>query len=84
MKSWETTLLSDANYYTHVLIDGCVIQHRDVELCDLRCFVDKYRGSEKPALQVYKHNKGGREYCEMFYSFPDAVANFKEMAGINE
>lgn len=82
MKDWEIDLLQDVDYYKRVLLDGCVVINKDVEICDLRMFVDKYRGHDRPVIQVYKANKGGKEYCEMFHNFGKAVATFQRMSGL--
>ena len=82
MKHWEIDLLQDVDYYKRVLMDGCVVKNKDVEICDLRIFVDKYRGSERPVIQVYKANKGDKEYCQTFHNFGQAVTTFQEMSGL--
>ena len=51
---WETELLDQATYYKKVLLDGCIIQKYDVEMCDLRFFYRaRYRNNSKPRIQIF-------------------------------
>jgi hypothetical protein len=78
---WETDLLEEADYYKKVLLDGCVIKRRDVEICDLRVFHKrKINISDSPRIQVYKMNKGGREIVETHHNYNEAFFRFKELS----
>jgi len=74
---WETELLNESDYYKKVLLDGCIVKKGDVEMCDLRFFFT--RRNEKnlqPRIQVYKHNKNGREELEVYHNFDEAFYVF--------
>ena len=78
---WETSLLEEADYYKKVLLDGCVIKRRDVEMCDLRIFhKSKIKTSDAPRIQVYKMNKGGSEVVETHHNYNEAFFRFKELS----
>jgi hypothetical protein len=77
---WETDLLEEADYYKKVLLDGCIIKRRDVEICDLRVFHKrKINVSDSPRIQVYKMNKGGQEVVETHHNYNEAFFRFKEL-----
>jgi hypothetical protein len=79
MSNWETEILRDVDYYKKVLLDGCDVVLRDVTMCDLRVHMDQVREDHRPMVQVYKANKGGEEYCEMFHNFEDAYKVFLKL-----
>lgn len=75
----EMELLQRSDYYKAVLLDGCVIKNGDVEMSDLRFHMTKYRNESSPKIQVYKHNKNGKEFIESFYNFDEAVKCFDKL-----
>lgn len=79
VENWETRILPDTDYYKKVLLDGCIVQYRDIEMSDLRFQVGKYASSDSPVIQVYKKNTGGNEFYGLFYNFEQAVSKFNEL-----
>ena len=80
---WETSLLEEADYYKKVLLDGCIIKKRDVEICDLRIFhksKSRIKLSDAPRIQFYKMNKGGSEVVETHHNYNEAFFRFKELS----
>lgn len=74
---WETELLNESDYYKKVLLDGCVVKKKDVEMCDLRFFFTRRNeNNDQPRIQVYKHNKNGREEINIYHNFDEAFFAF--------
>ena len=77
---WETELLDQATYYKKVLLDGCIIQKYDVEMCDLRFFYRaRYRNNSKPRIQIYKANKGSKEVIEEYHNYDESFSKFSSL-----
>ncbi len=67
---WETEILNESDYYKKVLLDGCIVKKSDVEMCDLRFFFTRRNeDNNRPRIQVYKHNKNGREELNIYHNF---------------
>jgi hypothetical protein len=78
----EMGLLQRSDCYKAVVLDGCIVQKGDVEMCDLRFFVNRYRNESSPKLEVYKHNRKGKETIEAFYNFDEAVSCFDRLVKV--
>lgn len=75
----EIGFLQRSDCYKAVLLDGCVIQKKDVEMSDLRFHLKQYSNEASPKIQVYKNNKKGKEFIKSFYNFDEAVSCFNEL-----
>lgn len=73
---WETELLPVIDYYKKVLFDGCSIQKKDVEICDLRFYHQKKYDPKFPRIQVYKKNTGGREFIKTYHNVDEGISKF--------
>ena len=76
---WEIDALTLEDCYKSILLQGCVVQKGDVEMCDLRFFYHKYENEHSPKIQIYKKNVNGQEYIQMFHNFTEAAAQFVEL-----
>lgn len=75
---WETNLFQEVDYYKKILLDGCLVKKKDVEMCDLRFFFRRrYEPNpDRPRIQIYKKNRGGKEIIEQYSNYDDAYVRF--------
>jgi hypothetical protein len=73
---WEAELLPATDYYKKVILDGCSIQKKDVEICDLRFYHQRKYDPGSPRIQVYKKNVGRKEFIKNYHNFDEAISKF--------